>query len=1284
MSADISGKIVTFYSYKGGVGRSMAVANIGVLLAQMDKKVLLVDWDLEAPGLEEYFQGIECLPKQKPGGLLQLLRDAPEFKCESFAPHVIRYYIHGKHEISLLDSGHDAHGYRDLLARWSWPDYFEKHKGGAYLERLRNHWLENYDFVLIDSRTGITDAGGVCTIQMPDVLVLMFAANQQSLTGVLKVAKAVVFARPNLFNTRLALPILPVPSRFEGRVEQTISGRWMERFAQDLGSYYEDWIAAGVPVSRLIEQIKIPYIPRLSFGEELSVVTEGTSDPDKIGFYYRNLANLLTSEVAAFSDSSELSDIMLPTRATPEPSLAPRFIPSIFISSSYTDLHEHRASLIRVVEAQGLKAVAIEYLSDYEADIVDSSLELLRRSDAYVGVIGHLYGPIPKDVHRNPHELSITELEFNEARRLGLPTLIFVMGDDHPVRVRDIETDPAKLTKLRAFRNRLSQVVVYGKFDSLVQFRENVGLSISLLRQELDAELGKPEESGPADVRHERIPEPPALYAEPPYIGSHGFVGRQAELDLLSDWAQPAESHAVLLLESIGGGGKSMLAWEWVSRYAHRTRTDWAGRFWYSFYERGAVMADFCRHALAYMTSRSLDSLRKQKTPELTLNLLESLRSQPWLIVLDGLERVLAAYNRADATEDDATRDRDPGSTIRPEDGDLLRALAAAGPSRVLITSRLMPRALLSASGQPIPGVHRIPLSGLRPTDAEALLRSCGVTGSSQAMQDYVSTQFDGNPLVIGVVAGLINDYLTDRGHFDAWVASPDSVRQIDLGSLNLTQRRHHILGAAFDALPDTSKDLLSMLAMLSDSIDYSTLTALSSPMVAARDLATIVRDLERRGLVQYDSQGQRYGLHPVVRGIVAGRLDQQERERYGQQVIDHFARTSHKAYEEAETLDDLRSGIHVVRTLIQMERYQEAAQTYVHDLRIALFFNLENPSSALALLRPLFPLDWSSLPIGVDERLGAMLSFDAAIALDFVGDTEASHAVFSTALQADMKAHNWRSVASELTWFSAHLVGENRLADAGRVLSLLIGLVSANNDDCSLFAALLERYSYCGRIGEWEQAQLNWNMLDSMGRDWPRWSYRPGDAEYRFAQCQFWSGDLEEHHLVVAEHLASENRNHSALRHLHWLRGMWRLEQGNWHAARESLAEAVRMSRERGSPDYEAEAGLTLARFHLGELAASVPEAEQLALVREPAHRIVGALWLAIGDVVQARTHALAAYRWACADGEPYVDRYDLKQTVRLLDQLGVSVPAFPAYDSTKEQWFPWEVAVRSAIDTQ
>ena len=60
------GQIITFYSYKGGVGRTMALANIAVLLAQWRYKILIADWDLEAPGLEYFFQGLSELGSSHP------------------------------------------------------------------------------------------------------------------------------------------------------------------------------------------------------------------------------------------------------------------------------------------------------------------------------------------------------------------------------------------------------------------------------------------------------------------------------------------------------------------------------------------------------------------------------------------------------------------------------------------------------------------------------------------------------------------------------------------------------------------------------------------------------------------------------------------------------------------------------------------------------------------------------------------------------------------------------------------------------------------------------------------------------------------------------------------------------------------------------------------------------------------------------------------------------------------------------------------------------------------
>ena len=80
-------------------------------------------------------------------------------------------------------------------------------------------------------------------------------------------------------------------------------------------------------------------------------------------------------------------------------------------------------------------------------DVIDSSLRMVRDSSAYVAIISHKYGQVPECAERNPDHLSLTELEFNEAQRIGRPVLLFIMGDNHDVKPGDVERDPEKFEK---------------------------------------------------------------------------------------------------------------------------------------------------------------------------------------------------------------------------------------------------------------------------------------------------------------------------------------------------------------------------------------------------------------------------------------------------------------------------------------------------------------------------------------------------------------------------------------------------------------------------------------------------------------------------------------------------------------------------------------------------------------------------------------------------------------------------------------------------------------------
>jgi hypothetical protein len=123
-------------------------------------------------------------------------------------------------------------------------------------------------------------------------------------------------------------------------------------------------------------------------------------------------------------------------------------------------------------------------------------------------------------------------------------------------------------------------------------------------------------------------------------------------------------------------------------------------------------------------------------------------------------------------------------------------------------------------------------------------------------------------------------------------------------------------------------------------------------------------------------------------------------------------------------------------------------------------------------------------------------------------------------------------------------------------------------------------------------------------------------------------------------------------------------------------------MARERGHVDSGSETLLALARFQLGLLTDPRREAERLAGLRKPAHRPLAELWHAIDDHDQAEKHALAAYEWAWADGEPYVHRYELNKSRALLEEVGVEIPKLPPYDPDKDEVLPWEDEVAAAID--
>jgi len=251
---DSLGQILTFYSYKGGVGRSMGLANVAALLSRWRRKVLIVDWDLEAPGIESYFENyapISKIREQKPGviDLVHSLTTKDKIDwhdCLISVPLSNHKGFEVAEELKIISAGKDAGDYVSHVQNTDWGEMFRSTNLGIQLEALRSEWKDEFDFILIDSRTGITDIGGVCTIHLPDILVVWFTTNETSVQGVKHVADQARLAQNDLPFDRNPLLVLPVPSRDESRTELKKATAWQERFSQLFADFYSEWLPKGL------------------------------------------------------------------------------------------------------------------------------------------------------------------------------------------------------------------------------------------------------------------------------------------------------------------------------------------------------------------------------------------------------------------------------------------------------------------------------------------------------------------------------------------------------------------------------------------------------------------------------------------------------------------------------------------------------------------------------------------------------------------------------------------------------------------------------------------------------------------------------------------------------------------------------------------------------------------------------------------------------------------------------------------------------------------------------
>ena len=223
---------ITFYSYKGGVGRSLALANIAALLVRRGRKVVLIDFDLEAPGLDSFDEFASVAGK--PG----VVEYVTEFRRTQKAP-ALENYIHtcdispplpGK--LWIMPAGSKNETYNRDRANIDWAQLYESGVGEPFVENWKAAIARHCepDYVLVDSRTGLTDVGGICTLHLPDLLVMVFGLNEQNVKGIAAVARAIRDANPDRIPQvhYVASPVPNLPSETSGLLKMRLDAACKE------------------------------------------------------------------------------------------------------------------------------------------------------------------------------------------------------------------------------------------------------------------------------------------------------------------------------------------------------------------------------------------------------------------------------------------------------------------------------------------------------------------------------------------------------------------------------------------------------------------------------------------------------------------------------------------------------------------------------------------------------------------------------------------------------------------------------------------------------------------------------------------------------------------------------------------------------------------------------------------------------------------------------------------------------------------------------------------------
>jgi len=231
--------VATFYSLRGGVGRSTALAYTAHLLADRGKKVICVDLDLEAPGLAALFGKEDEVGEDQ--GVVRLLLDLEQGARPDMSRHLIR--VSEAHDLYCLPAGRPDADYARRLSLLDPEAWYREDKNPLreLIQRLAEELPFRPDVLLLDARTGITRLSGPLLFDLADLAFVLFFPHPQTRTGTGGLVRALLASRTR--RSTEVRPLAPEPRFVVSPIPASKVPEVVTRYQHRAAEWIHEWMS---------------------------------------------------------------------------------------------------------------------------------------------------------------------------------------------------------------------------------------------------------------------------------------------------------------------------------------------------------------------------------------------------------------------------------------------------------------------------------------------------------------------------------------------------------------------------------------------------------------------------------------------------------------------------------------------------------------------------------------------------------------------------------------------------------------------------------------------------------------------------------------------------------------------------------------------------------------------------------------------------------------------------------------------------------------------------------